>query len=179
MHRGADGEVVIASVLFHQAHSSGPFLSKIAHGVRGLQLVEGLDRDGKLPATIPLPPLNFLGFAREVLMAVQPPLTQTGKLLHQDHSKHPTDTYSRLSEYSKADADLPNYRNYYSYKGSLSRPPCTEGVKWVVFKHPLGASEEDIAAMTTLQGTGGNARPAQPLNERLVHSTDVSPVKRA
>jgi len=112
-------------------------------------------------------------------MAVQPPLQQTGSLHHQDRSLHPIDTYSHQDAYTDPDADVANFKNYYSYKGSLSRPPCTEGVKWVVFRHALGATREDIQAISSLQGTGGNARPVQELDGRLVHTTDVTPAGRA
>lgn len=112
-------------------------------------------------------------------MAVQPPLLQTGSLVHQDHSLHPVSTYTHLGAYTDVDADVANFKNYYSYEGSLSRPPCTEGVRWVVFRHALGATREDIDAIRSLQGTSGNARPTQELDGRLVHTTDVTPVGRA
>ena len=38
---------------------------------------------------------------------------------------------------------LPLDRTYYSYSGSLTTPPCTEGVNWVVFKEPIILSLEE------------------------------------
>lgn len=61
---------------------------------------------------------------------------------------------------------LPQRREYLSYIGSLSQPPCTEGVTWFVFREPL---EVDAAYVTRLKLlTGTNARPLQPLNGRDV-----------
>ena len=54
----------------------------------------------------------------------------------------------------------------YRYMGSLTTPPCTEGVNWHVARKPLEVSEEQIAALTAIMGN--NSRPVQPLNHRLL-----------
>ncbi len=61
---------------------------------------------------------------------------------------------------------LPNERAYYSYRGSLSNPPCTEGVQWFVFQQPLEVEASLIRRLLELFGP--NARPVQPLNGRPV-----------
>lgn len=61
---------------------------------------------------------------------------------------------------------LPENAAFYRYMGSLTTPPCSEGVHWVVVEKPLEASREQLAAMT--RAIGPNARPAQPVNNRLV-----------
>ena len=61
---------------------------------------------------------------------------------------------------------LPETRNYYTYMGSLTTPPCTEGVLWMVLKKPLQISPEQIAIFSRLYRN--NARPIQPANGRLV-----------
>ncbi|MEP2735620.1 MAG: carbonic anhydrase family protein [Erythrobacter sp.] len=59
---------------------------------------------------------------------------------------------------------LPAELNAYNFPGSLTTPPCTEGVNWHVVSTPVSASAEQIAALT--EAMGNNARPVQPLNER-------------
>ena len=59
---------------------------------------------------------------------------------------------------------LPRAPRYYSYEGSLTTPPCTEGVKWVVLEEPVSVSPRQIDAFTRLYPH--NARPEQPLNGR-------------
>jgi carbonic anhydrase len=61
---------------------------------------------------------------------------------------------------------LPANSGFYRYMGSLTTPPCSEGVNWFVLKKPTTASKEQIAAMA--KAIGHNARPVQPLNNRLL-----------
>ncbi len=61
---------------------------------------------------------------------------------------------------------LPENRQYYTYMGSLTTPPCTEDVLWMVFKQPLKISPEQIAIFARLYPY--NARPVQPTNDRLI-----------
>ncbi|MDZ7589351.1 MAG: carbonic anhydrase family protein [Rubrivivax sp.] len=62
---------------------------------------------------------------------------------------------------------LPTDRDYYRYNGSLTTPPCTEGVRWVVMKKPMTVSKEQIQAFQTTLGFANN-RPVQPVNARPV-----------
>lgn len=55
---------------------------------------------------------------------------------------------------------------YYIYIGSVTAPPCTEGVTWLVLKTPIEMSTEQIQAFAKLYPN--NARPPQPLNGRVV-----------
>ncbi len=57
--------------------------------------------------------------------------------------------------------------------GSLTTPPFTEGVSWVVLDEPITLSAEQIAAFTALFPEG-NTRETQPLNDREI-LTDVRP----
>lgn len=59
---------------------------------------------------------------------------------------------------------LPANTEFYKYSGSLTTPPCTEGVYWMVFKQPIEASAEQIRQLSALMGE--NARPIQPLFAR-------------
>ncbi len=62
---------------------------------------------------------------------------------------------------------LPDDRQRNSYAGSLTTPPCSEGVQWSVVRAPIELSAEQIAAFRKIYH--GNARPTQPLNDRPVH----------
>jgi carbonic anhydrase len=64
---------------------------------------------------------------------------------------------------------LPTARGYYTYEGSLTTPPCSEGVRWFVLKSPSTVTAGEIAAFGKLYPV--NARPVQPLNGREVRST--------
>mmetsp|Transcript_24396 Transcript_24396/g.57686 ORF Transcript_24396/g.57686 Transcript_24396/m.57686 type:complete len:349 (-) Transcript_24396:23-1069(-) len=58
---------------------------------------------------------------------------------------------------------------YYSFDGSLTIPPCTEGVRWVVMAEPLGISRKMARKFKHLQHN--NRRPIQPLNNRVVEQS--------
>ena len=62
------------------------------------------------------------------------------------------------------DALLPETRAYYTYQGSLTTPPCSEIVRWLLLDTPVALSAEQIAAFTDIYE--GNARPVQPLGKR-------------
>ena len=53
--------------------------------------------------------------------------------------------------------------------GSLTTPPCTEGVTWLVLKSPSQISKDQVAAFA--KKYPHNARPVQPLNGRVVQAT--------
>lgn len=64
---------------------------------------------------------------------------------------------------------LPADRGYYHYIGSLTTPPCSEGVKWFILKQPARLSTEQLATFRTIYQH--DARPLQPLNGRFILST--------
>jgi len=55
---------------------------------------------------------------------------------------------------------------YFNYSGSLTTPPCTEGVNWMLLAAPVELSTEQIAQFRSLYDA--NARPVQPVNGRPV-----------
>jgi carbonic anhydrase len=63
---------------------------------------------------------------------------------------------------------LPTDQRYYSFNGSLTTPPCNEGVQWIVMTKPITASPAEISKMREEIG-GSNARPVQPLNGRVLN----------
>ena len=73
----------------------------------------------------------------------------------------------------KLDQAVKAFPSTYRYDGSLTTPPCTEGVKWIVLTTPIEMSESQIAAFKAI--IHGNNRPVQPLNGRklLVDATGV------
>jgi len=64
---------------------------------------------------------------------------------------------------------LPENRDYYTFQGSLTTPPCSEGVTWFVLKAPVKIADNEVAAFAKIYPL--NARPVQPLNGRAIQST--------
>lgn len=61
---------------------------------------------------------------------------------------------------------IPPAKTYYQYTGSLTHPPCSEGVEWFIFNTPLQLSKEQISSFR--QSFNENNRKPQPLNNRKV-----------
>jgi carbonic anhydrase len=61
---------------------------------------------------------------------------------------------------------LPADHGYYTFDGSLTTPPCSEGVTWYVLKHPVTITATEIERFSKLYRD--NARPTQPLYDRVV-----------
>ncbi|WP_200762632.1 carbonic anhydrase [Nitrosophilus alvini] len=72
-----------------------------------------------------------------------------------------------LKKYKLNAADLlPANKDYYRFNGSLTTPPCSEGVRWLVMKEPVEASKEQLKAFEKVMGK--NNRPLQPINARVI-----------
>lgn len=69
-----------------------------------------------------------------------------------------------MAEPIDLEALLPQRRGYYTYQGSLTTPPCSEIVRWLLLDTPVELSRAQIEAYTALYS--GNARPVQPLGKR-------------
>jgi carbonic anhydrase len=67
---------------------------------------------------------------------------------------------------------LPANRSSYRYDGSLTTPPCSEGVRWIVMTTPIQLSAAQIQAFTAI--IHDNNRPTQPLNGRRVLAEAVA-----
>ncbi len=61
---------------------------------------------------------------------------------------------------------LPREREFFSYQGSLTTPPCTEPIRFFILKTPINMSREQIDQFPFKL----NARPVQPLNGRVIES---------
>ena len=65
---------------------------------------------------------------------------------------------------------LPAERSYFTYMGSLTTPPCSEGVLWMVMKNPVPISSEQIGIFARLYPM--NARPIQQASGRLIKESN-------
>ena len=61
---------------------------------------------------------------------------------------------------------LPQDQRYYRFTGSLTTPPCSENVSWIVLKHPTTISPAEIEQFSHLYRN--NTRPTQPLYGRYI-----------
>ncbi|MDO9051524.1 MAG: carbonic anhydrase family protein [Methylotenera sp.] len=62
---------------------------------------------------------------------------------------------------------VPDNQDYYRFSGSLTTPPCSEGVRWLLIKTPMTASNSQIEAFKSVLKRPNN-RPVQPLNGRVI-----------
>jgi carbonic anhydrase len=65
---------------------------------------------------------------------------------------------------------LPADRGYWTYDGSLSTPPCTEGVRWFVFEQELGLSRDQLRAFAALFRV--NTRGLQDAHGRRIEANE-------
>jgi carbonic anhydrase len=65
---------------------------------------------------------------------------------------------------------LPQRRDYFTFMGSLTTPPCTENVLWMVMKEPVQASPAQMALFSRLYPL--NARPIQPASGRIIKESN-------
>ncbi|MDO4904125.1 MAG: carbonic anhydrase family protein [Lautropia sp.] len=73
----------------------------------------------------------------------------------------------RLNQPLDIEPLFPQDRQHFQLNGSLTSPPCSEGVHWIVFKKPVSASKAQIEQMRAMIGQANN-RPVQPLNSRTI-----------
>ncbi|KAJ0976721.1 hypothetical protein J5N97_012195 [Dioscorea zingiberensis] len=72
------------------------------------------------------------------------------------------------------------YTKFWSYTGSLSTPPCTENVNWIIVGKIREISEDQVAALQAPLAAEykNNSRPVQPMNGRSVFRYDLAKEKR-
>lgn len=64
---------------------------------------------------------------------------------------------------------LPSNKAYFHYMGSLTTPPCTEGVAWYVLQSPVEVSASQVEVFSKMYSN--NARPTQRMNGRLIKAS--------
>jgi carbonic anhydrase len=72
-----------------------------------------------------------------------------------------------LSQKVNISSLLPTNKDYFRFNGSLTTPPCSEGVLWIVLKEPVEVSREQIKAFAD-DVKHPNNRPIQPINARII-----------
>jgi carbonic anhydrase len=65
---------------------------------------------------------------------------------------------------------LPPDRGYWTYVGSLTIPPCAEGVRWIVFEQDVPISRDQLRAFTNLFKV--NTRPLQDPHGRRIEANE-------
>ncbi|WP_292010050.1 carbonic anhydrase family protein [Chryseobacterium sp.] len=86
--------------------------------------------------------------------------------------------FKNLAKNGKEDTDIifnpekmfPHNKAYYTYSGSLTTPPCSDNVTWILFKTPIEMTEDEIKDIANHLPKSNN-RPIQPLNGRVVSGT--------
>ncbi|NDG88332.1 MAG: hypothetical protein EBY15_10370 [Gammaproteobacteria bacterium] len=69
-----------------------------------------------------------------------------------------------------------NRRQFFTYAGSLTTPPCAEGVNFYIFTQPITISSDQLAALKKLYDN--NNRNTQPLNGRVLTSAKTGGMGR-
>jgi carbonic anhydrase len=78
-------------------------------------------------------------------------------------------TQTRMINHFDLDELIPHDKDTYRYTGSLTTPPFTEGVHWIVYDQPIEMSQGQIDAFKKLF-PNGNSREPQPVNDRPIVS---------
>ena len=115
---------------------------------------------------------HFVHVAKDGSLAVIGVMYQTGEMnsaLEKLWQQMPLKVGEKVALLSQVKADklLPENRDYYRFNGSLTTPPCTEGVLWMVMKEPVSVSRNQVEAFAHLMHHPNN-RPVQQVNARPV-----------
>jgi carbonic anhydrase len=111
--------------------------------------------------------IHRAGDTRTAILAIRFKLGKENKTLKPIFERLPTnDAFNEtVDNFNPADL-LPPNPAYFSYTGSLTIPPCTEGISWYVMRQTVDISYKQLAAFQKLYKS--NSRPTQPLNGRRV-----------
>lgn len=119
--------------------------------------------------------MHLVHLNRKKQLAVVGVLLKAGRespILKKIWRRMPTDANVKIEEVgskiSVADL-LPGNKSYYNYSGSLTTPPCSEGVRWFVLITPVEVSRTQIRKFVPV--VGKNARPVQRINKRALFAS--------
>jgi len=73
----------------------------------------------------------------------------------------------KVKQRIKAKDFMPIKKKYYRFNGSLTTPPCSEGVRWIVIKTPNTLSKKQLDAFKAIMKEPNN-RPIQAVNGRII-----------
>jgi len=73
---------------------------------------------------------------------------------------------AKVTEFVNPAGFVPADPGYWTYMGSLTAPPCTEGVRWFVFEQPLAVSREQLRKFAAIYKV--NSRPLQDVGKRKI-----------
>ena len=79
-------------------------------------------------------------------------------------------TTAKITDMVNPGGLLPADRGYWTYTGSLTAPPCTEGVRWFVFEEDLSVSRDQWRAFAALYKV--NSRPLQDTHGRRIEADE-------
>lgn len=101
-------------------------------------------------------------------------LAVVGVMISSGEASASYEAYTSLSSGGEADAVdlmslLPSDHSYFAYSGSLTTPPCSEGVRWHVLKEAVTLSPEQIEVIASAHGNTN--RPVMPLGDRMVKAS--------
>jgi len=77
---------------------------------------------------------------------------------------------AKVTEMVNPGGILPSDRGYWTYMGSLTRPPCTEGVRWFVFENEITLGREQLRAFSAIFKM--NSRPLQGMHGRRIEANE-------
>lgn len=87
-----------------------------------------------------------------------------------DHLPKLAGQRTQVTDFVNPGGLIPADRGYWTYEGSLTTPPCTEGVRWFVFEQPITVSRSQLNTFATLYKM--NSRPTQDLHGRKIEASE-------
>jgi carbonic anhydrase len=116
---------------------------------------------------------HFVHKSKDGKLAVVAVMFKEGKanlILEKIWSKLPLKVDNKINFTLSSDdikSIIPKDNQHYKFMGSLTTPPCTENVQWLVYETPLSISKEQVTKFFNIFGHTNN-RPLQDVNSRVI-----------